>query len=101
MKLTRKEFLKTICALPFVSLLGKSTHAKKPASPILIVPEELESRARKLWSTQFNAGDMVVLGDSGTVEPYKGKGPIYGQVEEIREDGWVDVRINRFVRTGR
>jgi len=52
MKLTRRKFLKTLCAIPFLPYALPKKKLKDDLG-VLLVPEELEVKARELMSSYY------------------------------------------------
>lgn len=105
MKLTRRKFLKTLCAIPFLPYALPKKKIKDDLSGVLLVPKELESKARELMSS-FHIGDLVSLDDDGNLILSNGcDQPIYGVVTGRGTDGsWsvtrVEAEVSRFIRRG-
>ncbi|MBA7619040.1 hypothetical protein ES703_26372 [subsurface metagenome] len=53
MKLARRGFLKILCAVPFMTWALPEKKAKEDLGEVLLIPEELEPKARELMSSYF------------------------------------------------
>jgi len=111
MKLTRKEFLKTLCAIPFMAYaLPKKENItfdhnivefkEDLDSTLLFCPDELKVKARELMSSYY-IGDPVCLDSNGKLTHLKRRDePIFGVVTGIGSDGLVEVEVSRSIRRG-